>query len=651
MTVQRESLMTGLLLGCCLVLCLAATATATTITIINEDSAGEGFNDPTAAAPVGGNPGVTVGQQRLNAFEFAASIWEGILDSDVEIRIGAKFDPLTCSTNSGVLGSAGPNSIHRDYLGAPTPATWYVDAEADMHSGVDRNPGQKDITATFNSMLGTTGCLESSSWYYGFDENEPAGEINLVIVLLHEFSHGLGFLSLVDESTGTALSGVMDAYSRYLFDTSTGKPWYQMNDTERAASAINTDNLVWDGPSVTGATSVVLCAPTVTEITAPAAIAGVYTSPQASFGAPCNTTVSGPVTLVNDGVSTGSDACSAIGQDLTGRIALIDRGTCAFTTKVLNAQNAGAVGAIVANNVAGDPFAMGGTDTTITIPAVMISQADGNTIKAQLGSGVTATIRPDSGNLSGADGSGRVQLYNPNPIEPGSSISHWNTAATPNLLMEPNINADLALDVDLTRQAFKDIGWQFFAVSVARLPELSANRLSQGVLLTWSGHPDLTDYAIYVYREQETAARVQVSPGPLPWGSRSYLDTTAPAGPVDYWLELVPDSGAHIWQGPLHIDGTGTLSQFSFAPGYPNPFRTETRFSYSLPQDCAVQMGIYDLRGHLVRQLVNGTEAEGSHIVFWDGRDSAGGQVAAGVYYARIVQNGQSRSQKVVVIK
>src|SRR5207247_10937237 len=79
---------------------------------------------------------------------------------------------------------------------------------------------------------------------------------------------------------------------------------------------------------------------------------------------------------------------------MAGKIALIDRGNCAFNVKVQNAQAAGAIGAIVANNVPGDSglIAMPGSGITITIPSVFISQADGNTIKAQLGSGVTATL-------------------------------------------------------------------------------------------------------------------------------------------------------------------------------------------------------------------------------------------------------------------
>ena len=69
-----------------LFLVAVASPRAATITIINLDGAGEGFNDPTPATPVGGNPGTTIGQQRLNVFQEAANIWGGLLPSAVEIR-------------------------------------------------------------------------------------------------------------------------------------------------------------------------------------------------------------------------------------------------------------------------------------------------------------------------------------------------------------------------------------------------------------------------------------------------------------------------------------------------------------------------------------------------------------------------------------
>jgi minor extracellular serine protease Vpr len=81
-------------------------------------------------------------------------------------------------------------------------------------------------------------------------------------------------------------------------------------------------------------------------------------------------------------VTTPANGCTAISEDLTGMIGLIDRGTCSFTTKIRNAETAGAVGVIVANNVAGDPTSMGHDGTALPgIPAVMVGLAEGGAMK------------------------------------------------------------------------------------------------------------------------------------------------------------------------------------------------------------------------------------------------------------------------------
>src|SRR5262245_50994462 len=80
---------------------------AANIIIVNNNGPGVGFNDPTPAAPVGGNPGTTIGQQRLIAFQAAADIWGAILDSNVTIKILAQFQPLNCTAQGATLGSAG----------------------------------------------------------------------------------------------------------------------------------------------------------------------------------------------------------------------------------------------------------------------------------------------------------------------------------------------------------------------------------------------------------------------------------------------------------------------------------------------------------------------------------------------------------------
>ncbi|MEO7445435.1 MAG: M36 family metallopeptidase [Ferruginibacter sp.] len=119
-------------------------------------------------------------------------------------------------------------------------------------------------------------------------------------------------------------------------------------------------------------------------VNTPLAISGDYNAVESSFS-PANKLANvGPVTgqvvwYNDDATGTLHEACGAAPvNSVTGKIALIVRGNCNFTIKVKNAQLAGAIAAIVVNNVAGDPITMGGgPDATIIIPAVMISQADG----------------------------------------------------------------------------------------------------------------------------------------------------------------------------------------------------------------------------------------------------------------------------------
>jgi hypothetical protein len=229
-------------------------ASAATIVIVNNDGPGEGFNDPTPVAPVGGNPGTTLGQQRLNAFQYAADIWGQDLFSSITIEVEAQMDPLFCDATSAVLGSAGATFIHRDWTsGTPPPraATWYTQAEANAISGVDQNPGTSEISATFNSSLnGDPGCLGGIGWYYGYDQS-PGGDIDFVTVVFHEIAHGLGFLTFVDLSTGAKLLGFDDTYEWNMerhFAVPADYP--SMTDAQRASANTSDPNLHWIGSAV-----------------------------------------------------------------------------------------------------------------------------------------------------------------------------------------------------------------------------------------------------------------------------------------------------------------------------------------------------------------------------------------------------------------
>ncbi|HUQ50061.1 MAG TPA: choice-of-anchor D domain-containing protein [Terriglobales bacterium] len=454
-----------------------------TIVIVNQNAPGVGFNDTTPATPVGGNTGTTIGQQRLIAFQYAADIWGAALDSTVEIRINAQFIALSCTANSGTLGSAGPTQIFSNFSNAEFSSTWYHSALANKRAGSDLQPDSNDINANFNSNLGQPDCLSGSGWYYGLDTNHASDQVNLVTVVLHELAHGLGFSQFASTSTGAQPNGLTDIYGRRIFDLSQNKFWYEMSDTERVASAINTGNVVWTGSNVTAAAPSVLSGTPLLQITAPQVIAGSNTVGTAAFGVQVSTSpVSGQLLFATDATDVNSnittDACSTItnAASIAGKIAMANRGNCTFKLKAKNVQDAGAIALVVMNNTSGPPPGMAddvNTPTKIVIPLVSVTQTDGFNIGNHLAIGVTVSgfIAVNPNVLAGADGQGRLKLNAPNPVQPGSSISHWDPATSRNQLMEPADSDDLTHSVkepeDLTMALFRDIGWSANVAPVA----------------------------------------------------------------------------------------------------------------------------------------------------------------------------------------
>jgi len=143
-------------------------------------------------------------------------------------------------------------------------------------------------------------------------------------------------------------------------------------------------------------------------------------------------------------------ACVGVtGQPFSGSIVVLDRGTCTFSTKIRNAQNAGAAGVLVVNNGAGDPIAMGqdGTPNQPTISAVMVGLSDRSAIRGAAGTSATVdgaslieVLTNNQNFLAGFSSRGPTNLLDikPDVCAPGvnvfSSIPSYSPPSPPGVL-------------------------------------------------------------------------------------------------------------------------------------------------------------------------------------------------------------------------
>ncbi len=457
------------------------------------DDSGFGFYDETQVVAVGGNDGNTLGQQRRNALEKATDILGQYLESDVNIVIEANFQALGGSQNSTILASAGPKLFFTDFDNIPTPDAYYASALANSIANEDLSTITEDISITVNESVDSDpNVLNGNGFYYGFDNN-PGDQVNFLGTLLHELTHGLGFISSINPNNGSFIYGNPDSFSLLIKDLKTGKLWKDMTEVERTEAVSNNPKIVFAGPSTEQASLRILKPLRTTALSSDgggmrltinngAATVQSFEgeAPEFGFGVP-PWGLTGQLAVVDDGVDDTNDACEGrfVNADaIRGRIAVINRGTCLFVEKVKRAQDAGAIAAVVVNNEGDEILIMGGIDYEITIPAILIGKSDGDQIKAVFPNAIVTLSNHNE--LTGTQG-GLVSLYTPNMVEPGSSLSHWSDDVFPDLLMESKNSNFYSPNLDLTMTALRDIGWKISNIPLPNLTfEIWANETIQG---------------------------------------------------------------------------------------------------------------------------------------------------------------------------
>jgi subtilisin family serine protease len=240
---------------------------------------------------------------------------------------------------------------------------------------------------------------------------------------------------------------------------------------------------------------------------------------------------------------TASDGCASVAAGASGKLAIIDRGTCTFSQKVANAKEAGAVGVLIVNNVAGDPVAMARTEGfDDDLPAVMIGLNDG------------AALRASGATTASVDATFQEFITSYKDILAGSSgqgPTRVNLAVKPDLT-SVGVNVLSSISCVGAEECTGDDAWAFFSGTSMSTPHIAG---SAAVLLdlsnkSWSPariKSALVNRADLVVKDARTGLH---DVGPTAQGAgRENLSAAANAttwlSPVSADFGKVPAASAH----------------------------------------------------------------------------------------------------------
>lgn len=201
------------------------------------------------------------------------------------------------------------------------------------------------------------------------------------------------------------------------------------------------------------------------------------------------------------------------------------------------------------------------------------------------------------------------------------------------------------------------------------MSSFSATATSQTLVrLQWTTESESNILGFNVYRSDDTdvSHAVKLNAGYVEainsslQHSYSYSDSEFESGfTYYYWVESAEMNSNSSFYGPVSVF-TGSEGEVvpptvegntRIVKVFPNPFSPDTEIAYKLRDTANVTIGIYNLKGQLIRSLVNSTEASGDHQICWDGKDNNGNHCSSGLYFARMQAGSVNSFHKLMLIK
>jgi len=110
---------------------------------------------------------------------------------------------------------------------------------------------------------------------------------------------------------------------------------------------------------------------------------------------------------------------------------------------------------------------------------------------------------------------------------------------------------------------------------------------------------------------------------------------------LSVWVALVDES-----MGVEVVEGEELPGVFKLSPNYPNPFNSTTTICFELPHSAMVNLSLYNIRGQLVKRLINEWKNAGSHAFIWEARG-----LSSGIYLYKIAAGSHSAARKCLLVR
>lgn len=186
------------------------------------------------------------------------------------------------------------------------------------------------------------------------------------------------------------------------------------------------------------------------------------------------------------------------------------------------------------------------------------------------------------------------------------------------------------------------------------------------VQINWVTRSEANLMGFYIYRNSvnEQASASSVSPlipasNTSDLQSYTFTDISVTQGLWYYWLQSMELNGSSYFHGSVVVTvndvsvpgGTAAPLITGIKSIHPNPFKPSTTITIELSKASAIEMGIYNLKGELIRQLDSGAKAAGTHSLLWNGLDDRGQACGNGIYLLKFTAEGKSSQAKLTLLK